>query len=224
MAALRPTPPPTEALAAHLEALRLIAVHGGNFDHTCDRATCTRRAHWRYFPERNERLAELRTCDGGAYEVYEVAGDDGYPELDEADGYCVLRRSGKTAAGYYRQEAQALRSPLYTGYTLHDTYGEAIRAACAAAVADHVGDEEPQPAAPLEALLASIDNALRTGSYMSNANLALEYLCLRMAVDREELAFDPLWAQRTPERCGAPGRHAPHLWGDEDRHCPGITG
>lgn len=37
-------------------------------------------------------------------------------------------------------------------------------------------------------LLAPIDNALRNGSYMTKANLALELLCEQVGVDRDGLA------------------------------------
>jgi hypothetical protein len=47
----------------------------------------------------------------------------------------------------------------------------------------------------LHALLGSIDNALRTGSYMTNANLAMAELCRIWKIDREALSFDPMWAR-----------------------------
>jgi hypothetical protein len=40
-------------------------------------------------------------------------------------------------------------------------------------------------------LLASIDNALRNGSNMNNANLAFDLLCERLGVDRDQLLFTP---------------------------------
>lgn len=40
-------------------------------------------------------------------------------------------------------------------------------------------------------MLGSIDNALRNGSYMNNANLAFELLCDRLGVDRDKLTFTP---------------------------------
>jgi hypothetical protein len=40
-------------------------------------------------------------------------------------------------------------------------------------------------------MLGSIDNALRNGSSMNNANLAFELLCERLDVDRERLQFAP---------------------------------
>lgn len=58
-------------------------------------------------------------------------------------------------------------------------------------------------AVPLEALLASVDNALRNGSDMNNANLAFEVLCDRLGVDREALVFDPRWSQPERPRPGA---------------------
>jgi hypothetical protein len=51
--------------------------------------------------------------------------------------------------------------------------------------------EEPKS---IETLLASIDNALRNGSYMTGANLAMDYLCEELGVDRDSLSFDPRWA------------------------------
>lgn len=56
----------------------------------------------------------------------------------------------------------------------------------------------PRPADtdPLPVLLASINNALTTGSYMTNANLAFELLCDYLTVDRNALTFDPKAAAR----------------------------
>jgi hypothetical protein len=58
---------------------------------------------------------------------------------------------------------------------------------------------------PLPALLAAVDNALRNGSYMNNANLAFEYLCDHLGVDRDSLIFDLEWSRRPaeggPEKC-----------------------
>lgn len=46
----------------------------------------------------------------------------------------------------------------------------------------------------LPILLAAIDNALRNGSYMTGANLAFEYLCDDLGVNRDSLPpFDPRW-------------------------------
>lgn len=42
----------------------------------------------------------------------------------------------------------------------------------------------------LLALLGSIDNGLRNGSSMTNANLAFQLLCERLGVDRGALSFD----------------------------------
>jgi hypothetical protein len=48
-------------------------------------------------------------------------------------------------------------------------------------------------------LLSAIDNALRNGSYMTNANLAFMYLCDQLGVNRDQLpAFDPQWSQNYP--------------------------
>jgi hypothetical protein len=56
-------------------------------------------------------------------------------------------------------------------------------------------------------MLGSIDNALRNGSNMNNANLAFELLCERLGVNRETLVFapdrigqieDPAWRPRPP--------------------------
>lgn len=49
---------------------------------------------------------------------------------------------------------------------------------------------------PLETLLASVDNTLRGGSHMTNANLAFLLLCDRLGVDREALSFDPKWSTK----------------------------
>jgi hypothetical protein len=46
------------------------------------------------------------------------------------------------------------------------------------------------PDSDLLALLGSIDNGLRNGSSMTNANLAFLLLCERLGVDPEALAFD----------------------------------
>ncbi len=43
--------------------------------------------------------------------------------------------------------------------------------------------------------LAAIDNALRNGSYMTNANIGMDRLCARFGIDRDALSFDPQWAQ-----------------------------
>jgi hypothetical protein len=48
-------------------------------------------------------------------------------------------------------------------------------------------------------LLAAVDSALRNGSYMTGANLAFGLLCERLGVDRDGLAFDPLWARPATE-------------------------
>ena len=99
--------------AAHLAALRLIGFHGGSFAHNCDAATCTRAAHWRYFPEQNPILARL-AIPCGAYEVYEVAAADGYPA---GAGFALLRLSEGPAGRWYTTAA------------LCSTYGEAVRTA-----------------------------------------------------------------------------------------------
>lgn len=58
---------------------------------------------------------------------------------------------------------------------------------------------------PLESLLASVDNALTTGSRMNNANLAFLLLCDRLGVDRDALVFDPTWStRRLPPDPGGP--------------------
>lgn len=49
---------------------------------------------------------------------------------------------------------------------------------------------------PLTTLLASVDNALTTGSDMNNANLAFLLLCERLGVDRDELVHDRGWSTR----------------------------
>lgn len=102
-----------ETRAAHLAALRLIGFHGGSFNHTCSAATCTRAAHWRYFPEDNPQLARL-AIPGGAYEVYAVAAADGYPG---GAGFALLRLSDGPAGRWY------------TATALCSTYGEAVRTA-----------------------------------------------------------------------------------------------
>lgn len=51
----------------------------------------------------------------------------------------------------------------------------------------------------LRTLLAAIDNALRNGSYMTGANLALDILCERLDVERDDLEFDPLWARNVSD-------------------------
>ena len=50
---------------------------------------------------------------------------------------------------------------------------------------------------PLETLLASVDNALRNGSDMNNANLAFLLLCDRLGVDRDTLVFDRSWSTKS---------------------------
>lgn len=71
-----------------------------------------------------------------------------------------------------------------------------------------VGPDGPDVTAPpraqepaLALLLAAIDNAVRNGSYMTGANLALDLLCDRLGVDRDRLKFRPDW-RRTAEREG----------------------
>lgn len=50
-------------------------------------------------------------------------------------------------------------------------------------------------------LIAAIDNALRNGSYVSGANLALDMLCDELGIDRDALpAFEPKWAKNVPDR------------------------
>lgn len=110
---------PDDVRAAHLAALRMIGFHGGSFNHTCDRATCTRAAHWRYYPEANPQLARLLR-PSGAYEVYEVAAPDGHPAGQGA--FVVLRLSEGPAGRFYRVEA------------LVGGYAEAVRLACMFAV------------------------------------------------------------------------------------------
>jgi hypothetical protein len=44
-------------------------------------------------------------------------------------------------------------------------------------------------------LLSAIDNALRNGSYMTGANVAFNYLCDELGVERDSLPpFNPRWA------------------------------
>lgn len=128
--------PRPEALEAHLRALRLIGVHGGSFRHTCAAATCTRRAHWRYFSECNPRLAEmLIVC--GAYEVYEIADEDGYAS---GRGYVVLER------------ADGPSGSLYVASKEWGTLVEALRYACEMAVENIRQETEGQcvpPPAPV---------------------------------------------------------------------------
>jgi hypothetical protein len=55
----------------------------------------------------------------------------------------------------------------------------------------------PRDQPPVEVLLSAIRNALRTGSYMTGANLAFLELCDHLGVDEESLpVFDPAWSQR----------------------------
>jgi len=48
----------------------------------------------------------------------------------------------------------------------------------------------------LRDILGSIDNALRSGSYMTGANFAMEMLCDLLEVDRDGLTFAPDWYRR----------------------------
>lgn len=105
---------------AHVAAMRLKGFHGGNFDHTCSAGTCTRPAHWRYYPEQNPQLARLAAPEG-AYEVYAVAGEDGCPN---GTGYAVLRVH---TTG--RQE-------VYEAAALVTDYADAVRLACEMAVTE----------------------------------------------------------------------------------------
>ncbi|PZG12947.1 hypothetical protein C1I95_24705 [Micromonospora craterilacus] len=73
----------------------------------------------------------------------------------------------------------------------------AAEAVMAALDAEPASPREPVDLAPL---LASIDNALRNGSYMTGANLAFGRLCDRLGVDRDGLEFRPDWAQRQAAR------------------------
>lgn len=54
---------------------------------------------------------------------------------------------------------------------------------------------EAAPIPPVRTLLAAIDWALRTGSNMTNANLAMDLLCERLGVDRDRLKVDPVWSR-----------------------------
>jgi len=99
-----------------------------------------------------------------------------------------------------------------------------------------------------EILLSAIDNALRNGSYMTGANLAFEYLCDELGVERDELPlFDPTWSRSLPDVVvtrtpppyseqrlslamgrvqsfcgGTPRPHVGHVWTSEpNRWCPG---
>lgn len=49
--------------------------------------------------------------------------------------------------------------------------------------------------ARMRILLASIDNALTTGSHMTGANLAFDMLCEELDINRERLRFDPTWSR-----------------------------
>jgi len=62
---------------------------------------------------------------------------------------------------------------------------------------------------PLPALLAAVDNALRNGSYMTNANLAFEYLCDHLGVDRNSLIFDRQWSLHPLESAQRPAEGGP---------------
>ncbi len=64
---------------------------------------------------------------------------------------------------------------------------------------------EPEPVNPvtdrMRILLSAIDNALLNGSYMTNANVAFEFLCDELGVERDNLPpFDPRWAVAELER------------------------
>ncbi|MEU7170235.1 hypothetical protein ABZ949_01935 [Micromonospora tulbaghiae] len=61
---------------------------------------------------------------------------------------------------------------------------------------DSGAEWSPDPDAGLPLLLAAVDNALRNGSYMTNANVAFNMLCDRLGVDRDRLVFDPGWAAK----------------------------
>lgn len=75
---------------------------------------------------------------------------------------------------------------------------------------------------PLVTLLASVDNALRNGSDMSNANLAFELLCDRLGVDRDALVFDPKWST-TPEPPKTPCPEGFHWIGQSFACCDQCT-
>lgn len=59
---------------------------------------------------------------------------------------------------------------------------------------------------PLQVLLAAVDNCLRMGSHMNGGNYAMELLCDRLGVSRDQLVFDPGWVR--PE-----GDHWPFMAG-----------
>lgn len=128
--------PRPEARAAHMDALRLIGHHRTALEgHACEKATCTRPAHWRVYRDANPRLAEvLIIC--GAYEVYEaVSPQTGYPVRD--GGYAVLERADGPAGTLYVDSAR------------FGTWPEAIRYACEKSIeniAQEVGEPITRPA------------------------------------------------------------------------------
>ena len=65
-------------------------------------------------------------------------------------------------------------------------------------------------------LLSAIDNALRNGSYMTGANLALDMLCEDLGEYRDQLpAFEPKWARTLPDACSCGKQDCP--WNAADR-------
>jgi hypothetical protein len=76
---------------------------------------------------------------------------------------------------------------------------------------------------PLATLPAPVDNALTTGSDMSNANLAFELLCERLGVDRDALVHDRGWSTRhLPPDPGGPAGFACPICGAHDAE-PTVT-
>lgn len=94
---------------------------------------------------------------------------------------------------------------------MHNAYADAASRALGVPVEASVAGlaavlaiEERDRLNRIKVLLSAVDNALTTGSHMTNANLAFEYLCERLGIDREWLPpFDQQWsAGYDPE--GAP--------------------
>jgi len=72
-------------------------------------------------------------------------------------------------------------------------------------------------------LLSAIDNALRNGSYMTGANLALEILCDDLGIERDRLpVFEPGWARDLPDACACSQPDCPWNHADKERRVAAL--
>ena len=119
----------------------------------------------------------------------EKAVDRALAEYDEAE---LLKRAIRTLL-------PGLRADNY-----RERWADGSPAVLALSIlSKHVGEEEPVVAGDLQdphipapvdqdllTMLGTIDNGLRNGSWMTNANLGFQLLCQRLHVDRDKLRFE----------------------------------